>query len=441
MADTTTTGYAWVKPEVGASNDTWGTKLNNNFDAIDALLRKGSDVASAATISLGAGQLFHITGTTTITDIDFAAPTDGRRAVLIFDASLTLTHNGTTLKIPGNQNIITQAGDRIGIVQDSSDNIIVEWFEPAAGLLGTIAGIAQMPGTVMNAKLVASRTGNAETFALKTLAGNDPSIMDPVVWVGCNGTRALITSAVSLTISSGSTLGATSGEAFNLHFTLVNDAGTFRLAVLNATSINGWIGFPPTGVLSATAEGGAGGADTIKTIYSNAAISVKEYAHLGFFSYSLATAGTWNTAPVASGFGPGAPKPGDVLQTVVANDGTTRNVTSTTFVVITNKNVAITPRLAASLIKLEGQIDVLGNAASELSSAQWHRGTTNNVGVFGAHSWHQASTDGPRGVLPAFGYDRPNTTGAQTYTLQGSRNFGTSTDYSSFYAIASEIMA
>jgi hypothetical protein len=91
------------------------------------------DVASAATTDIGAAASpnLRITGTTQITSLG-AAPA-GTTRQLRFAAALTLTHNATSLILPGSVSIVTAADDRLVAVSLGSGNWIITSFTPAAG--------------------------------------------------------------------------------------------------------------------------------------------------------------------------------------------------------------------------------------------------------------------------------------------------------------------
>jgi hypothetical protein len=88
-------------------------------------------VASAGTTNIGAAvsNNVQITGTTTITAFD--SVTAGITRSVRFAASLTLTHNGSSLILPGGVNIATVADDRAQFLSLGSGNWICLSYEYA----------------------------------------------------------------------------------------------------------------------------------------------------------------------------------------------------------------------------------------------------------------------------------------------------------------------
>lgn len=376
-----------------------GFSLEGNFTGSSAAPQFSTIAALTNKASPAAGDLLLIS--------DSAAAGAIKQATISSIASA-----GSVASIAGNTGAFTLAGG----VTNTTNQI-------------QIAGAYASLNAGFNCSIAASVSTNILTVAMKDAGGNDPTATSPCYLnyrdpTAATGATTLISQTAALNITTnatGATLGAPANVGFRIWVVVFNNSGTNVLALYNAVAASAsnpaCTPINEGTVQSSTAISGS--ATSAGVYYSPNGITVtsKPVRILGYVEYNstgLVTPGTYATAPnFIQVFGPGIFRPcqptGNLIQTNTTTNDT--GTTSTTYAASAFTS-SITPSSAANFVKADFK-GTIGASGINAVDCKIQRGTT-WITASGATLSVNASAQAP---VSSHGFDFPNATTSQTYTV------------------------
>jgi len=250
-----------------------------------------STIASATTTDLGSvlSQAVTVSGTTTITGLGSSAPT-GAVKFVVFSGALTLTHNATSLIIPGAANITTAAGDCMTVQHEGSGNWRVLKYERAdahprvAGQTTIASGTTTDLGSAISQSIVISGTTTITGFGSSAPTG-------AVKFVQFSGALTLTHNATSLILPGGASILTAAGDcliarhegsgnwrvlAFTFADTIAMVARSATVASATTTDLGSTLGQAVTvsGTTTITGFGSTAPTGAVKFVYFSGALQI-----------------------------------------------------------------------------------------------------------------------------------------------------------------------
>jgi hypothetical protein len=192
-----------------SSNQPDGTDpadIDADLRRLQATVRKytrtiGANIASGATVDLAtaSGDYVTVTGTATITSLGTVSA--GMRFWIAFNGAAVLTHNGTSLILPGAANITCASGDVACVESLGSGNWRVVSYLKASGLpiagnfatAGANSNITSLTGLTTPLSVAQGGTGGANEAAAKAALNLETGV-DLMPWVAPSTSGQVLTS-------------------------------------------------------------------------------------------------------------------------------------------------------------------------------------------------------------------------------------------------------
>ena len=347
--------------------------------------------------------------------------------------------------------------DTTALVQKAGDTMTGPLVLPADPTSALQAATKQYVDTKANTDymIVESHAANAVTYAIKTLAGADPSSTTPINIQFRNGNNGFVTRAItgplSITVPAGATLGQVSNNyAFRIWLAFIDDAGTVRLGVYTSSLVSGgtYATLSHTEDNFYTGTAISSSATAAYTMYTAVAVTTnRNFKWAGYFNYEsgLAAVGNWAVSPDKIEVRQrGTPLPGARLNHYYNSTQVTSSVSTTTATLI-GTALAWTMASGANLIKyrVEGYIYLRAAVANEQGTVKLTRNGAAGIINSSGPNLYQAATTDAISSFAAEVYDKPGNMTSNTYQPLAT-NFNTGSglvQYSIWSNILEEIMA